>query len=59
MSAPATEAPGRRRRATLDPLLAEMASRSQLTAEHPDAPGVCRSLLSSLLSMVRLSVAGR
>lgn len=49
--------PSERRRVRFNPLLTEMAARSQLTTEHPDAPGVCHSLLSALYSLVRGSFA--
>ena len=50
-------APGERRRSRFDPLVAEMAARSQLAAEHPDAPGICRSAVGALFAVVRGSFA--
>ena len=50
-------APGQQRRTRFGPLVAEMAARSQLSTEHPDAPGICRSVVSVLYSMIQGSFA--
>jgi len=57
MTIPVAAAPGEQRGTRLGPLVAEMAARSQLATEHPDAPGICRSVVSALYSMIRGSFA--